>query len=55
MSLVDSFNLNDYETDEELCEAMEALDGELETLRGFYRGASAKLGELRRKAEESQS
>lgn len=46
MSLVDSFDLSDYNTEEELRELLETIEYEQSTLRGYERGAQEKLGAL---------
>lgn len=46
MSLVDSFDLSNYETEYELNELLLQIDHELSTLRGYERGAREKLETL---------
>lgn len=46
MSLVDSFALSDYETEEDVRELLDQIEDEMSTLRGFKRGADEKLALL---------
>lgn len=46
MSLVDSFDLSNYETREDLEGLLDRIEYELSTLRGYQRGAEEKLSEL---------
>ena len=46
MSLVDDFDLSNYETEDELNELLRQIDHEQATLRGYERGARDKLDSL---------
>lgn len=46
MSLIDSFNLDSYETEDDLNDLLNEIEHELATLRGFQRGAKEKLNAL---------
>jgi len=46
MSLIDSFDLADYKTREEIEELLNTIEYEQSTLRGFERGAREKIVSL---------
>ena len=55
MSLFDSFDLGDYETQEELEDILSEIRLEMETLRGYERGTLEKLKHLPPNEEEAQT
>lgn len=52
MSLVDSFDLSNYETKDELDELLASIEYEQSTLRGYERGAREKLEALESKESD---
>lgn len=46
MSLIDDYNLEDYETVEDVQELLRCIEDEMSTLRGYKRGAEEKLSQL---------
>lgn len=52
MSLVDSFDLSDYETEDELNDLLNQVEHELSTLRSYQRGAKEKLNALLESKED---
>ncbi len=52
MSLVNNFDLNDYETVDDVLMLLSDIECELSILRGYQRGAHEKLCNLEQKEEE---
>lgn len=54
MMNLDDYDLNDYETLDEVRELLSSLENEASIIRGYQRGAREKLELLERAAEEAE-